>query len=191
MKSLDSGILWKCKTNWTTGRQWTIYLRNDLQIAWTLKLLLQEGEVAWAAQREEHGATRADQSAQAQASSAWEWPAQENVYWIDNNSIFCTFPCPQDQIRPSWRTQNNGEEAAGTSGELWRTVQIRSFVVQLKTQSMYFLMLWGLWKCWSLSKGKVWGMVHMSSFVDLKMLKKPVLINKNQTQKPLLLLPKY
>ena len=28
MKSLDSGILWKCKTNWTTGRQWTIYLRD-------------------------------------------------------------------------------------------------------------------------------------------------------------------
>ena len=27
MKSLDSGILWKCKTNWTTGRQWTIVAR--------------------------------------------------------------------------------------------------------------------------------------------------------------------
>ena len=88
MKSLDSGILWKCKTNWTTGRQWTICLRDYLELAWTLKLLLQEGEVAWAAQREEHGVTRADQSAQAQASSAWEWPAQENVYWINNHSIF-------------------------------------------------------------------------------------------------------
>ena len=28
MKSLDSGILSKCKTNWTTGRQWTMYLRD-------------------------------------------------------------------------------------------------------------------------------------------------------------------
>ena len=91
------------------------------RLSWTLKLLLlQEGEVAWRAQREEHGVTRADQSAQAQASSAWEWPAQANIYWINNNSNFLHFSFPPG---PDQTKLKNSRQWRGSCRNFWRAME--------------------------------------------------------------------